>query len=312
MGSGSREMWELSWRDTGDLIIMQHSGISFSVLVSGRDYPWLFLICSLSDNVFEQSSSSVRTLCFISIKRSYKPDQVLELSVRQFSSQLAWMQLCAWSCCHDTVRLLQLHTGIAAGRICSCPDSFCYSERRALFSSVVPWAWAFPWLCPDLAGWQWALMLWQADLERGLLLMTSELSCFCGIWEESFGIALWWRSQKHQAEKAAVWQWLDLPMGRCPMGSATCRSRGCLTAIGRMVLPLMCMVGMGTACTVGISSTGRKMEGLGAEHCWGWHCLGLALGLQGRSWALLWFCQRGFQSGIRWLQWFFLYFNQRK
>lgn len=82
---------------------MQSSGISFSVWVSRRDYPWLFLICSLSGNVFEQSSNSVRTLCFISIKRGYKLDQVLEQSVRQFSSWLAWMQLCAWSCCHDTV-----------------------------------------------------------------------------------------------------------------------------------------------------------------------------------------------------------------
>lgn len=50
------------------LVVMQHSGISYSVMVSGRDYPWLFLICGLSGNVFGQSGNSVR-LCVLSVLR---------------------------------------------------------------------------------------------------------------------------------------------------------------------------------------------------------------------------------------------------
>lgn len=53
-------MQELSWKDTEGLVVMQHSGISFSVMLSGRDYPWLFLIYGLSGNVFGQSGNSVR------------------------------------------------------------------------------------------------------------------------------------------------------------------------------------------------------------------------------------------------------------
>lgn len=57
---------------------------------------------------------------------------------------------------------------------------------------------------PELPGWQWVLMQWWSDLKHGLLLVTSELSCYCGIWEETLGIALGWRTQKHQAEEAAA------------------------------------------------------------------------------------------------------------
>lgn len=50
------------------LVVMQHSGISLSVMVSGRAYPWLFLISAVSGNVFGQSSNSVR-LCVLSVLR---------------------------------------------------------------------------------------------------------------------------------------------------------------------------------------------------------------------------------------------------
>lgn len=42
---------------------------------------------------------------------------------------------------------------------------------------------------PDRLRWQRVLMLWQADLTRGLLLVTAEHSCCCGVWEETIGIA---------------------------------------------------------------------------------------------------------------------------
>lgn len=61
-------MQELSWKDTEGLVVMQHSGISFSFMLSGRDYPWLFLICGLSGNVFGQSGNSVR-LHVLSVSR---------------------------------------------------------------------------------------------------------------------------------------------------------------------------------------------------------------------------------------------------
>lgn len=60
-------IWELPWKVTEGLV-MQHSGISFSVMVSERDYPWLFLICGLSGNAFGESGNSLR-LCVLSVLR---------------------------------------------------------------------------------------------------------------------------------------------------------------------------------------------------------------------------------------------------
>lgn len=57
---------ELSWKDTEDLVLMQPRVIPFSLLVSGRDYPGLLLICALSGNAFGESSHCVR-LCVLSV-----------------------------------------------------------------------------------------------------------------------------------------------------------------------------------------------------------------------------------------------------
>jgi len=64
-------MRELSWKNTKGLVVIQLSGVSFSVLVSGKDNPWLFLICGLSGNAFGQSSNSVK-LCVLSVLREAK------------------------------------------------------------------------------------------------------------------------------------------------------------------------------------------------------------------------------------------------
>lgn len=57
---------ELSWKGTEDLVVMQPSVIPFSLMVSGRDYPGLFLICGLSGNAFGESRDCVR-LCVLSV-----------------------------------------------------------------------------------------------------------------------------------------------------------------------------------------------------------------------------------------------------
>lgn len=90
---------------------------------------------------------------------------------------------------------------------------------------------------PELPGWQWVLMQWWSDLKHGLLLVTSELSCYCGIWEETFRIALGWRTQKHQAEEAAAWRWLDLPKGFCNMQGVRAVSQ----PVAGTILPLKCI-----------------------------------------------------------------------
>lgn len=62
----TRVVQELSWKDTEDLVVMQPSVIPFSLMVSGRDYPGLFLICGLSGNVLGERSNCVR-LCVLSV-----------------------------------------------------------------------------------------------------------------------------------------------------------------------------------------------------------------------------------------------------
>lgn len=62
---------ELSWKDTEGLVVMQPSVIPFSLMVSGRDYPVLFLICGLSGNAFGESSNRVR-LCVLSVLKEAK------------------------------------------------------------------------------------------------------------------------------------------------------------------------------------------------------------------------------------------------
>lgn len=110
-GVETGEMWEPSWRETEDLMVKQHSVISFSVMVSGRDYPWLFLICSLSGNVFGQSSSSVRTSCFISIEKLQAGP--VPGGICQCSSSLVWMPFCSWSYYHGAWE-------------CSWPEQACF------------------------------------------------------------------------------------------------------------------------------------------------------------------------------------------
>lgn len=62
----TRVVQELSWKDTEDLVVMQPSVIPFSLMVSGRDYPGLFLICGLSGNALGERSNCVR-LCVLSV-----------------------------------------------------------------------------------------------------------------------------------------------------------------------------------------------------------------------------------------------------
>lgn len=146
-GVETGEMWEPSWRETEDLMVKQHSVISFSVMVSGRDYPWLFLICSLSGNVFGQSSSSVRTSRFISIEKLQAgpvPGGICQ-TVYLFTCLDAVLLLVVLPWCLRMLLtwtgLLWLHTGI---RIC-LPLAFFMpllgaQPASSVHHPVVPWA----------------------------------------------------------------------------------------------------------------------------------------------------------------------------
>lgn len=118
-------MQELSWKDTEDLVVMQPSVIPFSLMVSGRDYPGLFLICGLSVNAFGESSDCVR-LCVLSV---LKEAPSWTGSCPEPVSSAPHLPACSSALGPAAVTgvtaldLSRLCTGITGGRICLFPFS---------------------------------------------------------------------------------------------------------------------------------------------------------------------------------------------
>ena len=107
--------------------------------------------------------------------------------------------------------LFRLHTSITGGRICPYLFSSLYFEHRDSPPCCAQGMGSSTGSAPELPGWQRVLMPWQADLMHRLLLMISEHSWCCGIWEETFRIASGRGAWNQQAAAAAAWRWPDLP-----------------------------------------------------------------------------------------------------
>lgn len=125
---------ELSWKDTEYLGVMQPGVIPFSLMVSGRDYPGLFLICGLSGNAFGESSDCVR-LCVLSV---LKGATSWAGSCAEPASSAPHLPGCSSApgpaavtavTALDLSRFVLAFPGITGGRICPFPFPSLHSEH---------------------------------------------------------------------------------------------------------------------------------------------------------------------------------------